>query len=109
MQTIKRHLVINQGATYSNTITIYHSNGSIANTSGWSANASFRGHYAATNSTAFDCSLNSNGSLTMSLTANVTANTPASRYVYDIKLTTNSNTVIRYQEGYITVPPAVTR
>jgi hypothetical protein len=109
METIKRHLVINQGATYSNTITIKYANGTTANTTGWAANAAMRREYASTNAITFDCSLNNTGILVISLTANVTANAVSARYVYDIKLTTNTNTAIRYQEGYITIPPAVTR
>lgn len=105
MATTKKHLIINQGSTYSNTININNSINAV------SANAMMRQEYSFSNSVAFSCSLanTNNHVLTLSLTANQTANLVATKYVYDIEITDTSNNVYRIQEGYITVNPQVTK
>jgi hypothetical protein len=65
-----------------------------------------------TSSTAvsFGTSINiGTGEVTLSLTANATANLIAGRYVYDCELTDASGTVSRILEGIVTINPQVTR
>jgi hypothetical protein len=50
-----------------------------------------------------------NGIITLSLTANQTANMVGGRYVYDVELTDASNSISRIVEGIVTVTPQVTR
>lgn len=107
METTKKHLIINIGATYSNTLPVKHSNGSLVNTSGYSANSKLTKEYGYGNSVAFSCSI-SNSYVTIGLTANATANLVAGRYVYDIKIADANGSITRIYEGYISVNPAVT-
>lgn len=104
----KANLVIDQGSTYSVTINIDDDNGDGLNVSGYSARAQMRKHYTSSNSVSFVTSL-ANGELSLSLTANQTANIVAGRYVYDVELIDSSNNVTRILEGIITVTPEVTR
>jgi hypothetical protein len=50
-----------------------------------------------------------NGEITISITAANTANITAGRYVYDLIIRDNANTVTRVIEGIATVLPSVTR
>jgi hypothetical protein len=49
------------------------------------------------------------GTVTLSLSANATANISYGRYVYDCEITSNAAIVTRVQEGIVTVTPEVTR
>ena len=59
---------------------------------------------------AFNTAINTtSGVITLSLTSNVTANMVPGRYVYDVNITeTNTGTVSRIVEGYVTVTPSST-
>ena len=50
-----------------------------------------------------------NGNVIMSLPATTTSTIKPGRYVYDVKMTDNANTVTRIVEGIITVTPQVSR
>lgn len=107
METTRRHLVINIGATYSNTLPVKDSDGNLVNTDGYSANSKLTREYGYGNSTPFVCSI-ANSYVTLALTANTTANLVSGRYVYDIKITDANGTITRLYEGFISVNPAVT-
>ena len=107
METTKKHLIINIGASYSNTLPVRHSNGSLVNTSGYSANSKLVREYGYGNTVSFTCSV-SNSYVTIGLTANATSNLVSGRYVYDIKITDANGTITRIYEGFISVNPAVT-
>lgn len=107
MTSIKTNLWIEQGATYSNTIPLIDVNGNPVNVANCSAVAELRQDYTSTNSVSFDTAL-ANGSLTISLTANATANVLSGRYVYDVNMTNAANVVSRIQEGVVTITPSVT-
>jgi len=105
----KLNLVIDQGATYSNTsIIAYDSSNNVMNLTDSSITAKIRKHYTSTNATSFTASGNSSGVITLSLTANSTANLTAGRYVYDVVATSNTGTVTRVKEGIVTVTPRAT-
>ena len=75
-------------------------------------NSQIRKHFSSTNAAAtFTCSTGgTNGTVTMALTYDVTANITDGRYVYDLTLlNTSSNTKIRAVEGIVTVSPRVTQ
>ena len=104
----KANLVIDQGSTYSITITIDDENGDPINVSGYTSRGQIRKHYTSSNSVSFTTSL-ANGELSLSLTSSQTTNIVAGRYVYDIELIDGSNNVTRILEGIVTVTPEVTR
>jgi hypothetical protein len=105
----KANLIVDQGTTFTTTITVTDDDGNALDLSGYTGAAQIRKHYSSSNSVNFSVSINSGtGEVTLSLTANATANLTAGRYVYDCELT-NSGTVSRILEGIVTVSPQVTR
>lgn len=106
----KANLVIDQGASYSTTIDMLDENGAAIDLSNYTGAAQLRKHYTSTTATSFTIALGgADGTLTISLTANATANLTAGRYVYDVELTSNTGVVSRVLEGIVTVTPNVTR
>jgi hypothetical protein len=105
----KVNLVVDQGTTFTTSITFNDENGNTINFSTYSGSAQMRKHFTSSNSTSFSVSLTSNGVVTLSLTANQTGNLVAGRYVYDLEVTDASNQISRLIEGIVTVTPNVTR
>jgi hypothetical protein len=73
---------------------------------------SIRKSYYSANTTADFLATSSdpaNGVINLSLTNDITANIAAGRYVYDVTLKDNTNTITRILEGIVTVNPSVTR
>jgi len=106
----KANIVIDQGTTYTTDLNLTDENGDPLVLSGYSANSQIRKHYTSTNSVAFSVAVNATaGVITLSLSANQTANMTSGRYVYDVELTDASNSVSRIVEGIVTVTPQVTR
>lgn len=69
-------------------------------------------HYLAYSNTAipFICSINAESqTVTLNMTHNTTSSIEPGRYVYDVKLTSSSNVVLRLIEGMVTVNPQATR
>jgi hypothetical protein len=105
----KANLVIDQGTTFTTTLTVTDDDGDALDLTGYTGSAQIRKHYTSSNSVSFSVSVTpASGEVTLSLTANATANITAGRYVYDCELT-NSGTVSRILEGIVTVTPQVTR
>lgn len=105
----KANLVIDQGTTYEVTLDLTDENGDVLALTGYTANSQLRKWYTSTNSTAFSTSINAEaGTITLSLSANQTANLTAGRYVYDVEVT-SSGVISRIIEGIITVTPNVTK
>jgi hypothetical protein len=106
----KANLVIDQGTTYTTDLNLTDENGDPLILSGYTANSQIRKHYTSSNSVVFSTSINATaGVITLSLTANQTANMVGGRYVYDVELTDASNSISRIVEGIVTVTPQVTR
>jgi PKD repeat protein len=108
----KANLVIDQGTTFSSTLSLKDDIGDILNLNGYYANSQMRKWYTSTSATAtFTTSINvSSGEITLSLSANTTSNITSGRYVYDVEITEQStNTVSRIVEGIVTVTPQVTK
>ena len=105
------NLYIDQGTTYSVTITVTNDAGTARNLTGYSARSQLRKSFYTTSNTAFTVSINnpSEGEIDLALTASQTANIKAGRYVYDVELVSNTNAVERIVEGIITVYPEATR
>ena len=106
----KVNLVIDQGATFETVLTLTQDNGDLIDLTGYSGTAQFRKHYTSSNSTSISVSLGgSNGTVTLGMTANATANVVAGRYVYDVELVDGGGVVTRLLEGIVTVTPQVTK
>jgi len=114
MATVK-NLVIDQGTTFSLTITVADANGNEIDLDGYTARAQLRKSYGATSYTAFTVTISENtttGELTISLTDTQTSALKAGRYVYDVEIVApvaDGSPVTRVLEGIITVTPEVTR
>lgn len=107
---IKANLIIDQGASYSTSLTLVNDQGETANLVGYSANSQLRKTFTSSNSHTFTASVDTSLSIiTLALNANQTANIAAGRYVYDVFLTDSSGVVSRIVEGIVTVTPRVTR
>lgn len=114
MATIK-NLIIDQGTTYSLTITVSDANGNPLNLTDYTFRAQLRKSYGATSYTAFTVVPDENrttGKITISLTDAQTSGLKSGRYVYDIEMISpesEGSEVTRVLEGIITVTPEVTR
>lgn len=107
----KANLYVDQGATYLNTITLTDNNGDPLDLTTYSsAAAQMRKHYTSSNSVSFTVTMGgANGTISLELAANTTANVAAGRYVYDVELTAGDGSISRVFEGIVTVNPNVTR
>lgn len=106
----KANIVIDQGATYITTIDVTDDDGTPIDLTNYSAAAQMRKHFSSISYIQFTTNVGGiNGGVTLSLTANQTANIAAGRYVYDCELTAPDGTVSRIIEGIVTVTPNVTR
>lgn len=104
----KINLVLNQGTTFTQVVSLTDSADAAVNTDVYTARGQIRKHYLSNTSVSFTTQL-ANGDLTLSLTPTQTANIVAGRYVYDVELVDSSNNVTRLFEGIITVTPEVTK
>jgi len=104
------NLYIEQGTTFTSTITIDDVYGDTYNLAGYTANSQIRKSYYSSNASAtFATSINTGeGTITLQLTAGQTAAMSPGQYVYDT-IITSGNTVTRVLEGLATVSPRVTR
>jgi len=106
-------LFMDQGATFNNVINLSDdlTNANI-NISGYIVLSQMRRSYYSANASAnLTCQITnaSTGEITISLESNETANIKSGRYLFDIQVTTPSNTTVRLLEGIVTVTPRVTK
>jgi hypothetical protein len=108
---IKANLIIDQGANFTTTITVTDNDGLPVDLTDYTGAAQMRKHYTSSTSTAFTVALGgATGTVSLSMTANASANLTAGRYVYDVELTNNGSGIVsRIVEGIVTVTPNVTR
>tara|TARA_B100000925_G_scaffold262999_1_gene220644 strand:+ start:1555 stop:1881 length:327 start_codon:yes stop_codon:yes gene_type:complete len=105
----QQNIVIDQGTTFSTTITAKDSTGSAKDLTGYTTTAQIRKSYYSSSSTDFTTAqVDGTGVITLSLTAAQTGNLKAGRYVYDVESASASET-IRVVEGIVTVTPQVTK
>ena len=106
-------LYMDQGATFNNLIYLNDdiSNANI-NVSGYNITSQLRRSYYSQNATAnLVCNITNpaSGEITIFLDAANTANIPAGRYLFDIKVVDKANVTSRIVEGIITVTPSITK
>ena len=111
MAYTKSNLLIDQGSTFSTTITGYDVDGNLLNLTGYSAAGKVKYNYSTgTSLVDFTTSVQDsyvNGLVDLSLTATETAALIAGDLRYDVEVTSGTN-VIRIQEGLVRVGPEVT-
>ena len=105
----KANILVDQGSTFITTVNLTDDNDAPLDLTIYTSAAQMRKHYTSSNSVSFTTSGNSQGVLTLSLSANTTANIAAGRYMYDVELTDSSNNVTRVFEGIVTITPNITR
>lgn len=106
-------LFMDQGATFNNIINLSDdlTNANI-NISGYIIRSQMRRSYYSTNASAnIICTISDavNGEITLSLSANTTANIKAGRYLFDLETVDTGGVTTRVLEGIITVTPEITR
>ena len=105
------NIFIDQGATFTTTVTVTDSNGDAVNLSGYSVAAQIRKTFLSSSATAFTATISnaSAGEITITLSPTQTAALEAGRFVYDVLITASGGTKTRVVEGQVTVNPSVTR
>ena len=105
------NIFIDQGATFTTTVTVTDANGDAVNLSGYSVAAQIRKTFLSSTATAFTATISnaSSGEITISLTDTQTTALEAGRFVYDVLITASGGTKTRVVEGQVTVNPSVTR
>lgn len=104
------NLSIDQGSTFSSTVTVESSDGLTYNLTGYTARGQIRKTYSSSTYVAFSASIPSptSGEINLSLTATQTAALKPGRYQFDVEIVQNT-VVQRVIEGQIEVNPRVTR
>ena len=105
------NIFIDQGATFTTTVTVSDANGDAVSLVGYSVAAQIRKSHLSSTSTAFTASISnaSAGEITISLTDSQTTSLESGRYVYDVLITASGGAKTRVVEGQVTVNPSVTR
>jgi hypothetical protein len=107
---IKANLTIDQGTDFNASIDVLDSDGQPFSLQGYSSVAQMRKSYFASSAITFITTENVQESkIILALTSDVTKDIEPGRYVYDVEIRSQSNTVTRVVEGIITVTPGVTR
>lgn len=104
----KLNIVIDQGTSFYTTFNVNDDAGNPIDLTGYIGSSQLRKHYTSSNATPFTVTMDSSGTVQLSMTSNVTSSLTAGRYVYDVEVYDGSNTS-RLVEGIVTVTPQVTR
>jgi hypothetical protein len=105
-------LFLEQGTSFSTTITLDDVSSNPYNLTGFQAKSQMKKSYYSANATAnFVVSITDavNGLITIGLDSANSANILAGRYVYDVAIKDTSNNVTRVLEGTVNVIPSVTK
>lgn len=104
------NLFIDQGTSFSTTITVEQADGLGFDLTGYTARGQIRKTYSSTSYVAFTTSITTpaNGEISLTLTAAQTAKIKAGRYQFDIEIS-NGTLVQRVIEGQVEINPRVTR
>jgi hypothetical protein len=110
MSAAYQNLYLEQGTSYSVTITLDDVYGNNYDLNTYTAYSQLKSSYYSANATAaFATSLNpTTGTIILSMDSATSANIPPGRYVYDTIIRNTSNTTVRVLEGIVDVSPAVT-
>jgi hypothetical protein len=105
------NIFIDQGADYSNIITVGSSSGAPLNLTGYSVASQIRKSFSSSISYNFTASIfsASEGKVRLQLSASGSGAIPPGRYLYDVEITSPSGTKTRVVEGIVTVNPEITQ
>jgi hypothetical protein len=105
-----QNIYIDQGTTFSLSLVVNDQNGDLKDLSDYTVAAQMRKSYYTNTSISFTAtvSLPAEGEVTISLTATQTSAIKAGRYVYDIEITGEGET-LRVLEGIVVINPEVTK
>lgn len=105
-----RNIYIDQGSTFTLSLNVSDQYGDIKDLSDYTVAGQIRKSYYSTTAVDFsaEASLPLEGEITISLTSEQTNNLKAGRYVYDVEIASELETV-RVIEGIVVVNPGVTR
>jgi len=102
------NIVIEQGASFSNTYFVEDSNNTPLNLTGYTGSATLAKHPASSTKTNFSVTITTgSGSVAIALTSGATSNLKPGRYVYDILLTNSGGLKTRIVEGTALVTAGV--
>jgi hypothetical protein len=105
------NIYIDQGANFSNTITVNDATGSPLNLTSYTTASQMRKSYQS--STAYNLNATitsaSEGKVQISLTAAQSGSIPAGRYLYDVEVTASGGSKTRIVEGIAVVTPEITK
>ena len=105
------NFILEQGATFTRTLTVQE-NSSAMDLTGYSVASKMRStHDSSTVVGTFTCTISnaSGGVIVMNMTSSTTGAIEEGMYVYDIEITSSTGTVTRLMEGNVTVNPEITR
>lgn len=105
------NIFIDQGADYSNIITVATNNGSPLNLTGYTVASQLRKSYSSSIAYNFTASIfsASEGKVRVQLTAAASGAIPPGRYLYDVEIASPSGNKTRVVEGIVTVTPEITQ
>ena len=105
-----QNIYIDQGTTFSLSLVVNDQSGDPKDLSDYTAAAQMRKSYYTNTSVSFtaEITLPEDGEVTISLTAVQTSAIKAGRYVYDIEITGDGET-LRVLEGIVVINPEVTK
>ena len=105
-------LFCDQGTDFSYQLDLSNDDGTALNVANYTFTSSIRKSYYSSSVTAnMTVAIVSaaNGNVLISMNSATTTNIVAGRYLYDVKMKDNTNTVFRVIEGIITVYPQITK
>lgn len=105
----KSNLTIDQGSDYNITIDLTTANGSAMDLAGYTGRSQMRKSASSSTAKNFTVSVANSGSVSLSMTADYTANITAGRWLYDVEVVSSADVVTRVLEGIVTVTPEMTR
>jgi len=105
------NIAIDQGTTYTVTITVTDDTGSARNLTNYTVRSQMRKSYYTNANVSFSANISSpsDGTVSLDLTSTQTSALKPGRYVYDVELVSNTLTVERLVEGIVTVYPEATK
>lgn len=105
-----QNIYIDQGTTFSLSVLVGDFNGDPKDLTNYTAAAQMRKSYYTSSAIDFtaEITLPTDGEVTISLTSTETSNIKAGRYVYDIEITGDDET-LRVLEGIVVINPEVTK
>jgi hypothetical protein len=105
------NIFIDQGADYSNIITVGSSTGAPLNLAGYTVASQIRKSYSSSIAYNFSSSIFNapEGKVRIQLTSTASRAIPPGRYLYDVEITSPTSSKTRVVEGIVTVTPEITQ